>query len=155
MRWSEARYLSQFVLTHALRQVSVSLILGVRQKNMIFRTRATFSAQGASFRPSLAKLPFSSFQDVGALGDSGRYRGVPLPYGVAYFEAPQNTEEPIRYLHREIRPILSVLKELGADSFSLHITYDADSGALGFSANELRMIAELECDMPIDLNIQK
>ena len=30
MRWSEAGYLSQFVLTHALRQVSVSLILGVR-----------------------------------------------------------------------------------------------------------------------------
>jgi len=32
MRWSEAGYLSQIVLTHALRQVSVSLILGVRQK---------------------------------------------------------------------------------------------------------------------------
>ena len=32
MRWSEAGYLSQFVLPHALRQVSVSLILGVRQK---------------------------------------------------------------------------------------------------------------------------
>ncbi len=31
MRWSEAGYLSQFVLTHALRQVSVSLILSVRQ----------------------------------------------------------------------------------------------------------------------------
>jgi hypothetical protein len=31
MRWSEAGYLSQFVLAHALRQVSVSLILGVRQ----------------------------------------------------------------------------------------------------------------------------
>jgi hypothetical protein len=32
MRWSEAGYLSQFVLSHALRQVSVSLILDVRQK---------------------------------------------------------------------------------------------------------------------------
>jgi len=31
MRWSEAGYLSQFVLAHALRQVSVSLILDVRQ----------------------------------------------------------------------------------------------------------------------------
>jgi hypothetical protein len=30
MRWSEAGYLSQFVLSHALRQASVSLILGVR-----------------------------------------------------------------------------------------------------------------------------
>jgi hypothetical protein len=34
MRWSEAGYLSQFVLAHALRQASVSLILGVRQKKM-------------------------------------------------------------------------------------------------------------------------
>jgi hypothetical protein len=34
MRWSEAGYLSQFVLSHALRQASVSLILDVRQKNM-------------------------------------------------------------------------------------------------------------------------
>ncbi len=30
MRWSEAGYLSQIVLTHALRQASVSLILDVR-----------------------------------------------------------------------------------------------------------------------------
>jgi hypothetical protein len=32
MRWSEAGYSSQIVLMHALRQVSVSLILDVRQK---------------------------------------------------------------------------------------------------------------------------
>ena len=37
MRWSEAGYLSQFVLTHALRQVSVSLIFDVRQKNNTMR----------------------------------------------------------------------------------------------------------------------
>jgi hypothetical protein len=33
MRWSEAGYLSQIVLAHALRQASVSLILDVRQKS--------------------------------------------------------------------------------------------------------------------------
>jgi hypothetical protein len=32
MRWSEAGYLSRIVLAHAPRQVSVSLILGVRRK---------------------------------------------------------------------------------------------------------------------------
>ena len=35
MRWSEAGCLSQFVLSHALRQASVSLILGVRHKETI------------------------------------------------------------------------------------------------------------------------
>lgn len=34
MRWSEARCLSQIVLSHALRQASVSLIFDVRQKFM-------------------------------------------------------------------------------------------------------------------------
>jgi hypothetical protein len=34
MRWSEAGYLSRIVLTHAPRQVSISLILDVRQKPM-------------------------------------------------------------------------------------------------------------------------
>ena len=34
MRWSEAGYLSRIVLSHAPRQASVSLILGVRQKIM-------------------------------------------------------------------------------------------------------------------------
>ena len=35
MRWSEAGCLSQFVLAHALRQPSVSLILDVRHKDTI------------------------------------------------------------------------------------------------------------------------
>ena len=39
MRWSEAGYLSRIVLSHAPRQASVSLILGVRQ-NMKFQRHA-------------------------------------------------------------------------------------------------------------------
>jgi hypothetical protein len=39
MRWSEAGYLSRIVLAHAPRQVSVSLILDVRQKNYASSTR--------------------------------------------------------------------------------------------------------------------
>jgi hypothetical protein len=37
-RWSEAGYMSQVVLTHALRQVSVSLIFDVRQKRHASRS---------------------------------------------------------------------------------------------------------------------
>ena len=121
---------------------------------MILRTRATFSAQGAAFRPSFANLPFSSFHDAGAIGASGRYRGLPTPYGACDFAAPESEKDPIRYFYRLVRPILGVLRELGADSFTLHLTYDSDSGDLGFSSAELKMISELECDMPIDLNIQ-
>lgn len=35
MRWSEARYLSQIVLSHALRQVSVSLIFDVGRNGKV------------------------------------------------------------------------------------------------------------------------
>jgi hypothetical protein len=122
---------------------------------MIFATKVTFSAKGSTFRPSLARLPFSSFHDTGAIGTCGIYRGVPTPYGAADFDAPSNEEEPILYLHRLVRPALGTLKELGADSFCLHISYEADSGSLGFSAAEIRMIAELECDVPIDLYIRE
>jgi hypothetical protein len=121
---------------------------------MILRTKATFSAQGVAFRPSLANLPFTSFHDTGAIGVSGRYRGLPTPYGACDFDAPENEKEPILYLYRLVRPTLSILKKLGADSFSLHISYEADSGALGFSAAEIKMISDLECDVPIDLYIR-
>jgi hypothetical protein len=40
MRWSEAEYLSRIMLTHAPRQVSVSLILGVRQRTNQYEEHA-------------------------------------------------------------------------------------------------------------------
>lgn len=43
MRWSEAGYLSQIMLTHALRQVSVSLILGVRQTDPFMKSTPTYT----------------------------------------------------------------------------------------------------------------
>ena len=42
MRWSEAGYLSQIVLTHALRQASVSLIFDVSQN---IKSHGKFSPQ--------------------------------------------------------------------------------------------------------------
>ena len=121
---------------------------------MIIRTQATFSAQGEFFKPSLAKLPYSSFHDTGAIGVNGLYKGLPTPYGTADFEAPENEPRKIQYLYSLVKPSLGVLREVGADSFCMHISYHADSGALGFSADELRMMAELECDLPIDLYLQ-
>jgi hypothetical protein len=63
MRWSEAGYLSQIVLMHALRQVSVSLILDVRQKKM--KTHA----QDASRLKVLHQLGIVSGQQVIAWAD--------------------------------------------------------------------------------------
>ncbi len=78
MRWSEAGHLSQFVLSHALRQASVSLILGVRsisihlikmhRQTKRYRTMADAALLAGSARifagdridwPGLATFPFS------------------------------------------------------------------------------------------------
>ena len=56
-RWSEAGYLSQIVLAHALRQVSVSLILDVRQKIMKF-----------IFQKLIRKPELASIEDIKAAG---------------------------------------------------------------------------------------
>jgi hypothetical protein len=45
MRWSEAGYLSQFVLAHVLRQASVSLILDVRQKQTMEDPAPSFGSR--------------------------------------------------------------------------------------------------------------
>jgi len=121
---------------------------------MIIRAQVKFSAQGTAFTPSQANIPYSAFHDPGAVGDCGKYKDLPIPYGSADFDAPEEEQDKIRYLYLLVRPHLSVLKELGAESFSLHISYYADSGVIAYSASELKMIAELECDIPIDLYIQ-
>ena len=50
MRWSEAGYLSQFVLSHALRQASVSLIFDVRQKKQTIMPHPQINANGTWIR---------------------------------------------------------------------------------------------------------
>lgn len=121
---------------------------------MIRRTQVTFSTSGKDFLPSKVSAPFTAAHDPGAIGKVGRYRGIPLPYGSADFDAPEDEEEKIAYLHRIIVPLLPALRNAGADDFSLRITYHCDSGAIGFSKEEMRMVSELECDVPIDCLIE-
>ena len=57
MRWSEAGYSSRIVLTHAPRQVSVSLIFDVRQKIMHHEAETWFrEAQANGVSTFLARL---------------------------------------------------------------------------------------------------
>lgn len=117
---------------------------------MILRTQITFSASGESFSPSKLCAPFSNAHDPGEIGRYGRYRGVPVPYGSASFDAPEDHPEKIAYLHSVVVPLLPALREAGADHFSLQISYHCDSESIGFSKEEIRMLAAFECDIPIN-----
>jgi len=122
----------------------------VRRK-MIVRTQVTFSATGERFTPSKVAADFSEAHDPGVIGQIGRYRGVPVPYGSADFDVPDEVPEKIAYVYERAFPFLCAMREAGADDFSLHITYHYDAQcALGFSKEELKMITELDCGFAID-----
>jgi hypothetical protein len=122
---------------------------------MILRTQVTFSAAGDHFTPSKVEAPFTDAHDPGEIGRAGRYRGIPDPNGYASFDAPEDEPKKIEYLHRIVVPLLPALHEAGAEDFWLRITYHGDSGAIGFSKEEIKMLAELQCDVPIDCIIEE
>lgn len=118
---------------------------------MIAREQVTFTAQGNNFRPSMVSAPYSEAHDPGVIGACGRYLGLPIPYGSADFDAPKEEQEKIAYLHRIVTPLLPALRSAGAEEFRLHITYHYENQcAIGFSKEEVKMIAEMDCDLPID-----
>jgi len=118
---------------------------------MITNEQATFTAQGDSFLPSLVAAPYTSFHDPGVIRRLGRYKGIPVPYGVASIEAPEGEREKIACLHRIVVPLLKSMRSAGAQEFRLHLTYRYESQcAIGFSKLELQMMAEMDCDVPID-----
>jgi hypothetical protein len=118
---------------------------------MIARTQVTFSATGARFTPSKVPAEFSDAQDPGAIGQTGRYRGLPVLYGSVDFHVPDDVSEKVAHVYDRVCPFLCAMREAGADDFRLHITYHYDAEcALGFSQEELKMILALECDLAID-----
>jgi len=118
---------------------------------MIIRTQVSFIATGERFTPSKVSASFTASHDPGVIGDRGRYRGVPVPYGSADFHAPEEEPEKIAYIHRLAFPFLRAMREAGAENFSLRITYQYDSQcALSFTREEQNMICELDCDFCID-----
>jgi hypothetical protein len=122
---------------------------------MILRTQVTFSAFGTHFVPSKVSASFTDSHDPGEIGRAGRHRGVSDPNGWASFDAPGKEEDKIAYLHRIVVPLLPALRAAGAENFDLRITYHSDSGTIGFTKEEVRMLAEMECDLPIDCLIEK
>ena len=118
---------------------------------MITRTQISCVASGESFRPSAVSAPFSETEEPGAIGRRGRYRGVPVPAGSASFDVPENEQDGIGYLHRQVYPLMPALRAAGATDFFVQITYHYDQQcALGFGSDELRLLAEFGCPVSID-----
>ena len=118
---------------------------------MVTRTQISLIATGLTFRPSTVDAPFARAEDPGAISKLGRYRGGPVPEGSAIFSVPECEMEGIRYLYAVVFPLMPVLRAAGATDFSISIGYNYDQQcALGFDAEEMRMLAEFGCTVTID-----
>jgi len=118
---------------------------------MITRTQISFVASGSNFRPSTLRAPFSQSEEPGAIGISGRYRGMPVPEGSASLRVPETEQDGIRYLCHLVLPLMPSLRCAGATDFFVHITYSyKQQCSLGFDSQEMQMLAELGCEVSID-----
>lgn len=107
-------------------------------------------AARVSCRPKCRRR-FSEAHDPGVIGKLGRYRGVPVPYGSAGFDAPEEEKSKIAWVYDRVAPFRKAMQDAGAEHFTLSITYTYDSQcALSFAKEELKMILELDCDFNVD-----
>ncbi|WP_414665172.1 hypothetical protein [Horticoccus sp. 23ND18S-11] len=118
---------------------------------MIIRTQVSFSVTGTHFTPSKVPAPFSDSHDPGVIGTVGRFRGAPVPYGSAGFEAPEKEMAKIAWIYERVSPYKSAMRDAGAEHCTLSVTYTYDSQcALSFSQEELKMIVDLDCYFHVD-----
>jgi hypothetical protein len=88
---------------------------------------------GDSFSPTKIEretgLKFNKKNEVGDIGQRGRFKGKPYPFGHAILEAPEEIEngEKLAWLLDKILPYKEVLNRLGVTHGKVHITYAYDS----------------------------
>ena len=111
----------------------------------IERVSLSFHAQGEAFRPSRVSFAWTEAHDPGVIGEIGRYKGVPTPYGSSSYKVPEEIalEDGIAHLHRMIIPVLPEILAAGAtDTWLSGGYFYEDQCNLSFSAEELTMLKD-------------
>ena len=90
------------------------------------------AVQGDFFSPTKAEqetgLKFSNKAEVGDIGNHGRFKGRPYPFGHAVLEAPEvMTLGKLDWLLDSVTPHKATLKQLGVTDGKVHVTYAYDS----------------------------
>jgi hypothetical protein len=112
--------------------------------------RPILTLWGEQFSPRRAEeatgLTLVHTKEPGEIGERGRYKGLPLPYGAAFVKVPPDVEPPRRlsWLLECAERHLAVLQKLGATLCKLHIDVRYwDQCNLEFAPHELVRIAAL------------
>ena len=110
----------------------------------------TLELQGDTFSPSEAErltgLSLVRKVEPGEIGERGRYRGQPTPYGAAALAVPEAVpeEQKLEWLLTVALEHLSTFRRLGADEPEVYATYAYDAQCnLSYSSSELEKLARL------------
>jgi len=96
---------------------------------MIENISASISFQGENFSPKKAMeitgLNFIETNEPGDIGERGRYKNKPTPFGYGRLEPPENipNEDRILWLANELNGKLEALYDLGSDEPHFYIGY--------------------------------
>ena len=111
---------------------------------MIIRTQISFTVAGSGFDPASFDLPWTSTNSDPPSGDG---------WGTVYYDLSEfaDQEDAIQSLHRYFHPQLAALRQSGANSLDLFISWTYDSQCAGsFTAKEMQWIADLGCGLSLD-----
>lgn len=115
------------------------------------RIEPSIELWGNAFYPSEAihayKVAFSQFQDPGSIGQIGKYKGLPLPYGSATISpglALDTEENKIAWVCREFQKIQNHQAQLMIETarVHLHVLHDEQCN-FDLAPESLRLLAEL------------
>ena len=106
--------------------------------------------QGDRFSPAEAEqatgLKLSDKKEVGQLGDRGRYKGQPVPYGAARLIAPEDVlpYEKLTWVLDAALPHIAALRKLGAERAEVWIVEHFDGQMnMSYEPAELEKLARL------------
>jgi hypothetical protein len=105
---------------------------------------------GDSFSPAKMEqetgLKFNKKNEVGDIGQRGRFKGKPYSFGHAILEAPEEIEnwEKLAWLLDRILPYKDALNRFGVTDGKVHVTYAYDSQCnLEYEPEIMEKIAKL------------
>ena len=114
------------------------------------KLQVTLELQGDAFSPSAAErltgLALVRKVEPDQIGERGRYRNKPTPYGAAALEAPDALPErdKLNWLLDTAMVAVGALRELGAISIGVSATYAHDGQCnLEYSPAELEKLSAL------------
>lgn len=121
---------------------------------MITKQAISLEMNGETFSPSEARLltglSFTRMNDPGGIGTRGRYKGMPVPYGMCALEVPADipAAKRLTWLLDAALPHMGTLRRLGATEMYVSIGYFwRDQCNLAYSSEELTKLARLGIDL--------